>query len=44
MYNAFCDRLETEMIPYIISQSEEGQSAIVASIDLKLPYMAIVEQ
>lgn len=26
LYNAFCDRLEGEMLPYIISHSEEGQN------------------
>ena len=43
-YNKFCDRLESEMLPYIVSHNEEGEAEVVAFIELKLPYMAIVEQ
>ena len=32
------------MLPYIVRHSEEGQSSLITQIDLKLPYMAIVEQ
>ena len=48
IYDRFCDRLETEMFPYIIthekSNEEEQFTNKDALIELKLPYMAIVEQ
>lgn len=51
-YDNFCDRLEQEMLPYIIRHQDEidhadfnGQgSHSTAVVELKLPYMAIVEQ
>lgn len=48
-YDKFCDRLESDMLPYIISHGAEdgegdGGAAQVSYIELKLPYMAIIEQ
>ena len=51
VYNKFCDRLEHEMMPYIVSHEDESavgpadsDAHKVAFIELKLPYMAIIEQ
>ena len=53
-YNKFCDRLEQDMYPYIISHhqpydeeqealGENNNGGVGELVELKLPYMAIVE-
>lgn len=31
------------MLPYIVSHSEEDEARVISFIELKIPYMAIVE-